>query len=357
MSLSTHNRRMLSGVVAGAVALAAASACSRSDRANAGSDGTQTGAAASADSQVNASAQPNTATQPTTSNAPSADTTATPSAGTEDTSSRSAKAGHHHRRPQSSATRPTAGNEQDTAGYKAMAQDSSVATGNVSDSGQVSAAVSQPSDTSSVAATTDTAATTVSDTSADTMARDTSVALAQADTATIGDTGVILTRPDTTQQTEVAMGNNADSAAADTATASTTTADTAVMANDSTGQVAERVHADTVSEKAAELAKHDPARIRPPEDSTELHGNVTTDANGANADAAAVGAAGMASTGNIATGADAVAQMTRQSQQCVVAATDENRDVLWDMASSPSSLNPCGTGTMTLPKIWTGEKK
>jgi hypothetical protein len=123
----------------------------------------------------------------------------------------------------------------------------------------------------------------------------------QADTATIGDTAVILTHADSTQQTEVAVG------------------------------------------KADELAKHEPARVRPPADST--------------ADAAAVAAAGIASTGNIATGADAVALMSRQGERCVVAASDENRDVLWDMASSPSSLNPCGTGTMTLPRIWTGEKK
>jgi hypothetical protein len=174
------------------------------------------------------------------------------------------------------------------------------------------------------------------------MARDTSVALAQADTvhadtATIGDTAVILTRADTTQadttqQTEMGVGVAA-------------------------GQPAERVHPDTVSKKADELAKHDQARVRPPEDSTEILGNVTTDRGGANADAAAVGAAGVASTGNIATGADAVALMSRQGERCVVASAEQNPHVLWDMANSPSGLNPCGTGTMTLPKIWTGEKK
>lgn len=175
-----------------------------------------------------------------------------------------------------------------------MAQDSSTASANVDDSAQVSAAAPQPSDTSAVASVTDTAVK--AEITATEMARDTSTVLAQgdtaaqasgqvqADTATIGDTAVILTHADTTQQTEVAVG-----------------------------------------------------------DST--------------AGAAAVGAAGIASTGNIATGADAVALMSRQGERCVVAASDENRDALWDMASFPSSLNPCGTGTMTLPRAWTGEKK
>jgi hypothetical protein len=191
-------------------------------------------------------------------------------------------------------------------------------------------------DSSSVASATDTAAS--ANASADSMARDTSVALAQgdtvqADTATIGDTAVILTPAEPTPQSDVAVGDS------------------------TAGRPVERVHPDTVSKKADELAKHEPARVRPPEDSTEVLGNVTTDRSEANADAAAVGAAGVASTGNIATGADAVALMTRQGQRCTVAASDENPSVLWDMASSPSTLNPCGTGTMTLPKIWTGEKK
>jgi hypothetical protein len=354
MYLWIHNRRLLRGMMAGAVALAGASACSRSDRANAGRDTTQTGAVAPADTQANPSAQPSTASQPTPGTQPSSVDTATPTpSGDTSKASRTAR------------TAPAKTGDQDVAGYKAMGQDSSTASSNAGDSAQVSAAVSQPTDTASNAGVIDTSATT-SDTAATEMAgavapmaRDTSVALAQgdtaaqaqvdmsseaqADTATIGDTAVILTQADTTQQTEVAVGNEAD---------------TTATANDSTvAESAERVHADTVSQKADELAKHEPDRVRPPEDSTEFRGNVTTDRAEANADAAAVGAAGVASTGNIATGADAVALMTRQGESCTVAASDENRDVLWDMASSPSSLNPCGTGTMTLPKIWTGEKK
>jgi hypothetical protein len=361
MDFSIHNRRLIRGMMAGAVALAGASACSRSDRASSGRDTTQTGAVAPADTQTTSS-QPNTAAQPTTVDTSAPDTAATTPA--EDNS----KALRTARRA------PAKTSDQGVAGYKAMGQDSSAASSNAGDSAQVSAAVSQPTDTSSNAGVGDTSANAgVSDTVATTsdtaatemaganppMARDTSVALAQgdsaaqaqvdtssqaqADTATIGDTAVILTQTDTSQQTEVAVGQEADT--------------TAMVSDSTTGEPAERVHADTVSQKADELAKHEPARIRPPEDSTEVRGNVTTDRSEVNADAAAVAAAGVASTGNIATGADAVALMSRQGKSCVVVASDENRDVLWDMASSPSTLNPCGTGTMTLPKVWTGEKK
>ena len=360
MSFSIYNRRLLSGMVAGSVALAAASACSRSDRTNGGRDSAQTGAVAPADSQASASAsapaQPNTAAQPSTGTQPSSGDTATgtPSTGTGNTSTPTPKAGHRRWRPRSSATQspsanaPSANADQGVAGYKPMGQDSSTTSGNVTDSAQASPSVVSVPDT---AANTNTAATEMgSPGSADTMARDTSAALAhgdttaqaevgassqaQADTATLGDTAVILTHADTSQQTGVATGNVADTTAA---------VDTTAMASDSTsGQVAERMHPDTVSKKADELAKHESARVRPPEDSTG---------------AAAVGAAGVASTGNIATGADAVALMERQGERCVVTSPDQNRDELWDMASSPSTLNPCGTGTMTLPRIWTGEKK
>lgn len=345
MHLSIHSRSLLRGMVAGVVALAGASACSRSDRAAAGRDTAQTGAVVPADTQASASTQPTTATQPTTSTQPSSVDTATgtPPAGNRNASSDTVKAGHRTRRARSTGARVSSASngDQGVAGYKAMGSDTSTASANVTYSAQVSTAAPPPTDTSSSAAVNDT-----TNAGSAPMARDTSVALAQgdtatqsqvetssqaqADTATIGDTAVILSRADTTK-TEVAMNHESDTAAADTA----------VVANDSAA--AERIHADTVSQKADELAKHESARVRPPEDST--------------ADAAAVGAAGVASTGNIATGADAVAQMSSQGERCSVAASDEHRDVLWDMASSPATLNPCGTGTMTLPRIWTGEKK
>jgi hypothetical protein len=376
-------------LVAGAVALAGTSACSRSDRASAGRDTTQTGAVATADTQAHDSTQPTTSAQPTTGSAQSP-SAAQPGAGdtavatpSEDNSKASRTVRHA----------PAKTGARDVAGYKAMGQDSSAASSNVTSSNAgVSDTSAHGAVADTVAATSDTAATDMAGANADTaatemagvnppMARDTSVApaqgdsvvqarvdtssQAQGDTATIGDTAVILAQTDTTTQ------NQTDTTLTHTDTTLTQTdtthqaemavaqeADTTAPANDSTaGQPAERVHPDTVSQKADELAKHEPARVRPPEDSTEVRGNVTTDRAGANADAAAVGAAGVASTGNIATGAEAVALLSRQGESCMVAAPDQNRDVLWDMASSPSTLNPCGTGTMTLPRIWTGEKK
>jgi hypothetical protein len=389
MYFSIQNRSLIRGLVAGAVALVGTSACSRSDRAGAGHDTTQTGAVAPADTQAHSSTQPATSAQPTTGSAQSP-SGAQPAAGdtamatpSEDNSKASRTVRHA----------PTKTSVRDVAGYKAMAQDSSAASSNVTSSNAgVSDTSAHGAVADTVAATSDTAATDMAGANADTaatemaganppMARDTSVApaqgdsvvqarvdtssQAQGDTATIGDTAVILAQTDTTTQ------NQTDTTLTHTDTTLTQTdtthqaemavaqeADTTAPANDSTaGQPAERVHPDTVSQKADELAKHEPARVRPPEDSTEVRGNVTTDRAGANADAAAVGAAGVASTGNVATGAEAVALLSRQGESCMVAAPDQNRDVLWDMASSPSTLNPCGTGTMTLPRIWTGENK
>lgn len=46
----------------------------------------------------------------------------------------------------------------------------------------------------------------------------------------------------------------------------------------------------------------------------------------------------------------AVAQVTRQGRPCAVVDTeDSEEDIRWDMAGSPATINPCGTGTMTLP--------
>jgi hypothetical protein len=128
------------------------------------------------------------------------------------------------------------------------------------------------------------------------------------------------------------------------------------------GQVTGKVNPDSLPSETE--------RVRPPEDSTEIRGNVTTDRAEADADAdadanveavgdanaEAVGAAQVQPTGNIATGEAAVSLMTREGQRCTVVDPEESPEVSWDMASSPATLNPCGTGTMTLPRIWTGEK-
>src|SRR5688572_23496593 len=135
MLLTIHHRALLRGMLAGAVALAGASACSRSDRADAGRDTTQTGAAVTP-----SDTQPGTATQPAitdTASVPAADTaavapqTATPS-------------------PRARPTRPPAAQDsapqdgqQGVSGYRAMGHDTS-ATPATGDSAQVSAEVAQP---------------------------------------------------------------------------------------------------------------------------------------------------------------------------------------------------------------------
>jgi hypothetical protein len=196
------------------------------------------------------------------------------------------------------------------------------------------------------------------------MARDTSTVLAQGDTTgqvqsdtafqAETDTAAIQVQADTTNQaqTELAVEGKADTV-------------TVVGDSSSVNKPGPRAKEDTVSQKADSLAKyHEAERIRPPEDSTEILGNVTTpdraeaEANETveavgDAHPEAVGAAAVASTGNIATGADAVALMTREGQPCRV---EDSPEVQWDLAGSPATMNPCGSGTMTLPKVQTGEK-
>ena len=102
------------------------------------------------------------------------------------------------------------------------------------------------------------------------------------------------------------------------------------------GRPGERLEQEVATAEAnADTLGADADPIRPPEDSTEVLGKVE-------------------STGNAVTGADAVAQMTRQGQDCSIVSGPE--DVRWDMALSPATLNPCGTGTMTMPKVVTGEE-
>jgi hypothetical protein len=76
-------------------------------------------------------------------------------------------------------------------------------------------------------------------------------------------------------------------------------------------------------------------------------------AQAASADTAAVAAAQVPSTGNIATGPEAVALISREGRRCTVVDPDRSQDAQWDLASSPATMNPCGTGTMTLPRVQT----
>jgi hypothetical protein len=104
-------------------------------------------------------------------------------------------------------------------------------------------------------------------------------------------------------------------------------------------------------------------RVRPPEDSTELHGDAITDetadeqpidaedretvaASGDRTDE--VGAAAVAGT---VTGAEAVALVTRGDIRCIVVDPESDEEVRWDMSSTPVTLNPCGSGSMNLSRV------
>jgi hypothetical protein len=189
------------------------------------------------------------------------------------------------------------------------------------------------------------------------MARDTSTVLARADSTTAqptadtaartsSDTGVVGVQMDTTkaaQQTEVAAEAPAD---------------TAAVAPDSAeaGRTGDRLEPTAASPEAnADTLADHAERIRPPEDSTETLGQVNRDSTEAGADTAAAAAASVEPSGNMATGDEAVALITREGQRCAVLSSDKRRDAQWDLAGSPATMNPCGTGTMTLPRVQTGE--
>jgi hypothetical protein len=399
MHFTIYNRALLRGTIAGAVVLAGASACSRSDRAEAGRDTTQT--AQSAPAVTPADSHTVAATQPTATD------TAAPAANAAATSEMASK--------KSGTPRSTPKPAAKVSGYQAMGHDTSTSTDTVSAETSVSAGapadssvrrdsvvvgdsaqigkpgdrldgaeasqqanadtsanrtesdrVRPPEDSSETigAVTTDTAQeAAVSNDSAvagdSAMARDTSSVLAQADTTTTqtqadtvaeasADTAAIPARVDTTtadQQTEVAVE---------------TSADTLAVPEDSTqaGGAGERLEPTEASPEAnADTLATETERIRPAEDSTEVLGQVNSDRADAAADTSAVGAAAVQSTGNIATGADAVALMTREGQRCAVLNDDRSRAAQWDLASSPATMNPCGTGTMTLPRVRTGEER
>jgi len=150
-------------------------------------------------------------------------------------------------------------------------------------------------------------------------------------------------------------------------------ADTAAAAN---GDVALRATVDSssqanvaVSAEAGADTTGDAGRIRPPEDSTEILGNVTMDeAADETADEQVVrpedretvaasearrDQVGAAAIGGNVTGAEAVALMSREGVRCAVVDPEGNQAVRWDMSNTPVALNPCGMGSMIPSRIWT----
>jgi hypothetical protein len=323
MNLSMHNQTLLRGILAGAVVLSGASACSRSDRAGTSRDTTQSGATAvvPSDSQTSANApQPSAgaATQPSGDTATATAQTRTPRQRTTPSS----------RRARQDTT--VKSGEAAVSGYRGMEQDS-VSTP-ASDSASPEPAPTGAASPLDSAGVTSDYALTGDATSADTtsagdseMARDTSSAAGRGDTAAVAVADTTTPAESDTASIKVQL----DTTHTDTLTVATADSPDTASAK-SEPPVAQVANADTLQDNSG--------RIRPPEDSTEIGGNVTTDT------ASAAG-------GNI-TGIDAVSLMSRAGARCVV--KDDSGDVWWNMADSPAALNPCGTGTMTLSLVRTG---
>jgi hypothetical protein len=385
MNLSMHNQTLLRGILAGAVVLSGASACSRSDRAGTGRDTTQSGAtvAVPSDSQTSANApQPSAgaATQPSGDTAtataqtqpPRQRTTPSSRRARQDTTVKSGEAavsGYREMEQDTSAqdTLAAAANRADTAG---VSSDTSVSVSTAApDSASPESAPTGAASPLDSAGVTSDYALTGDTTSADTtsagyseMARDTNSAAGRGDTAAVAvadtttpaesDTAGIKVQMDTTRTDtlKVATADSADTAStrSEPAAAQVANADTLqdnsgrIRPPEDSTEIQGNVTTDSARVAGDNVAtQSETERIRPPEDSTEIRGNVTD-------------AAGAAPTGGTVTGIDAVSLMSRAGARCVV--KDDSGDVWWDMADSPAALNPCGTGTMTLSLVRTGEK-
>jgi len=330
MDLSIHNRALISGLLAGAVVFAA-SACSRADRTDSGRDNT---GAISADSAQPAGSEvtppsddsasvtsSDTATGLGTGAAASRGTTSPSKTSTPQRSLRDTNAAGYRRMERDTTTEP--GAPRDTARASA---DSSLAPG-----GQSSVMPSDSASTDSSIEMAGAATTATNDTAA---AQDMS-----ADTAAAGYAEMV-------RDTSAAPAP-ADSGVAIQARVDTAGADSTVTENGETS----RIHTDSTTAVASADSVTESERIRPPEDSTETVGAVTTNETAsAEADRTdEVGAAAI-SSGNV-NAADAVALMTRQGAQCIVVDPETDQGV--EMSDTPTTLNPCGLGSMVLTRIWT----
>ncbi|HEX5963113.1 MAG TPA: hypothetical protein VFY42_05280, partial [Gemmatimonadales bacterium] len=173
MHFPVSNRALLQRLVASAMVLAAATACSRSDRTESGSDTTaaiqtDTASPASGVSSGTSTTQSDTASD-------TARTTATAAEGGD-----TATARVQSNAPRASASKPA--ERQDTslqagdeaAGYKAMEQDTSAATGVQTDSARVTEDTSETSLNTADTTSVETADAAQPDTATAEMARDTS---------------------------------------------------------------------------------------------------------------------------------------------------------------------------------------
>ncbi|MEO8088718.1 MAG: hypothetical protein ABI703_00295 [Gemmatimonadales bacterium] len=300
MRFSPINRALLRGAFAGAVVFTG-TACSRSDRTESGSNNSST---VQPDTSSNAVQQP---TDTGTATGAVSDTAAVPAQ-----SSTEPRAPARPNTPRAETAAPS----DSGAGYRPMERDTSAAPNQHADSARV---------------TTDSSVSAVPDTGSTEMAVTT-------DTAVIADTaaaGYVEMARDTSP-----VADQADTAAAPSA--------------DSNAQVAVAVadSAESVTPDSTEVV-----RVRPPEDSTEILGNVTTnEAADETADEQIINPedeVGAAAVSSDVTGAEAVALMSREGVRCAIADPETNEAVRWDMSSTPVALNPCGMGSMNLSKVWT----
>lgn len=351
MNPTTSNRALLRAWLASTVLLTAVTACSRSDRAETGSSQDQTGAATMpADTAMPADTQMPSDTQATgTDTAVSRTDTAKPEPVAQGATGRNAEPSA----PVAAAA--PVGPDTAVSGYQAMDQDTdttptagdtaSVAVGDSAEVGKAgerldpesseqasedtlmaqteSDRIRPPEDstetlgavttTDSVAANGDTAVS-----GSEQMARDTTTDLAQADT-------VAQVEVDTTTQ----VTDTSTQVAADTSATVQAQVDTTTLAQETD------VAVDASTDTAVVVGDSTEAEVPAP-------------------DQAPAAAAGAATSGDMLTGAEAVAQMTREGKRCTVVEGEESeQDIRWDLAGSPATMNPCGTGTMTLPRIQT----
>ncbi|HEU4682054.1 MAG TPA: hypothetical protein VFS51_09925 [Gemmatimonadales bacterium] len=355
MRFPISNRALLQGMMASAVVLAGATACSRPDRNDTDGDNTAvvlpdttgTEAAPSAGAGTTASGA---ATDTGTATGALGDTAAvrsdTPRASTApaETGRDSVQRGNP---------------EEPAAGYREMEGDSARVTADTSETSL------NPADTAAVET-----AGAASDTSTAgyvAMARDTiSTTPEQADTASAAGDVALKASVDTTHaEAEVAAEPELTT---DTLVVAAGEVDSAVVSGDSaeaakTEDRLEPVAASAeVNDTLTDVAEAEP--VRPPEDSIEVLGNVTENGDAEEADVASEARAevstdevGAAAIGGNVTGAEAVSLMTRQGIRCFVVDPESNESVRWDMASTPATLNPCGIGSMNLSKIWTRQEQ
>ncbi|MGH7510612.1 MAG: hypothetical protein ACREMZ_14230 [Gemmatimonadales bacterium] len=361
MALAITNRALLRGMLAGALVLAGTTACSRSDRTETGSDNT---GAVVPDTMSGTVTQPGTSDTVVGIQSDTARATADPTAPGMETAATPRQDGED--------TIGTASDEE-AAGYRGMEPDSSIRPTDTGDTVTVSrdtASIGISGDTASTDAYADTPNTTSVEMEGAAAAADDSVGADWAADTAAGHAEMARDTSTTQEQTGAPAPAEAQRVAVDTTTGmdadvtaegelAVEQSDTAVVVGDTahiarTGERLEPVAAEAEGNDTLTVVSQDEP-VRPPEDSTEIYGNVTGEADPDSdeeieAGAEEVGAAAI--SGNI-TGAEAVGLMTRQGAHCIVVDPEADEEIRWDMSSTPVTLNPCGLGSMTLSKVWT----